>query len=82
MPHITIHDPVKGKASTGTVMCVERDTQSCIILGGNPDDFDTLVQIANSLKANQVLVIADPTLRDHLLLHGWKPTDYVVLTKS
>lgn len=54
--HIIINDQYD-KESAPSVMCVDREAHSCIILSAEVEKIDTLVNMASALKAPYVRVI-------------------------
>lgn len=73
--HITVKDQTTGSDAT---MCVERSTGTCVILGGDIDMFDKLVNMANSLKADSVTILAATPAVAALEALGWKASETVV----
>jgi ABC-type branched-subunit amino acid transport system substrate-binding protein len=68
-----------GEEST---MCIERNAQSAIILKGDFDQLDQLVQIAASMKVPEVLLLIDPGSVSTFEEVGWEVSDRVVMKKK
>jgi hypothetical protein len=74
--HITITN--EGDEVVG-VLCVNRETQTCIVLQGDVEYLEDLVQIGAAMKAPQVLLFAPKESVDELLPFGWTPSDSLVV---
>jgi len=78
--HITItndSDEIMG------VLCVNRETQTCIVLQADVECLEDLVQIGSSLKAPKVHLFVPKDSVSELEPYGWKrDKSLVVLTKE
>lgn len=78
--HITLKDQVTKEVEG--VLCVSRDTQTCIILQADVDRLEDLVAIARAMKVPNVRLIVPEAAVEELEAYGWVPAPgLVVVTK-
>jgi hypothetical protein len=64
------------------VLCVNRETHTCIILQADVDRLEDLVAIARAMKVPNVQLIVPKAAVKELEAYGWAPIpDLVVVTK-
>ena len=64
------------------VLCIERESQTAIVLHADIDRLDDLVAIARGLKVPIVRLMVPKAAVEQLDAYGWKPDpDLVVLAK-
>lgn len=65
------------------ILCIERESQSAIILEGDIERLDELVSIALALKVPVVRLVVPEAAVEQLEAFGWKRTpNLVVLSKA
>ena len=78
--HITItneNDEIVG------VLCINRDTQTCVVLQGDIEYLEDLSHIGAAMKAPKILLFVPPGAVAELLPYGWKfSEDLVVMEKG
>ena len=78
--HIILRNQVTSQVEG--ILCVERETKTCIILQADIDRLEDLVTIARGQKIPAVWLIVPVAVSDQLAAQGWKPLEgFVVLFK-
>jgi hypothetical protein len=80
MTHVILQEPES--PSEKSIMCVERDSQTAIILQGDFDRLDELVRIAGSMKAPKVYLIADQASLPAFIEDGWVVSEKILVEKK
>ena len=79
--HIVMKNEESGE--TEGVVCVTRETQTCIILQADMDNLDDLANIALAMKVPRVLLFVPKDNVKQLEPFGWRKTkDLVLLEKG
>lgn len=68
---------------TEGILCIERESQSAIILEGDIERLDELVTIAFAMKVPAVRLVVPEAAVEQLEAFGWKRTpNFIVLSKD
>jgi hypothetical protein len=78
--HVTLNHQQDREKS---IMCVERDAHTCIILTYQEDELEQLVAIAKSMQVDEVLILTKPKTDAcrKLIARGWESSDFTLLRK-
>ena len=79
--HIILQNQTSGE--TEGILCIERESQSAIILEGDIERLDELVRIAFAMKVPAVRLVVPQAAVEQLEAFGWVRTpSFIVLSKD